>query len=218
MPDNQDKLQQRFEQLPDAEPPFDLDTRIKAQARAQLDGQRNNQSKSKRWRTGLATVACAGLAFIIAKPLLETPSSQRIELDSAAHTESFASDTMEMRENTPPAIAPMPASAPLPAAQKSSSPQRISNGGGARPERLAEPTPQAVPQLMQRSIAASSAIMETAKEPADVVQSMELANEKEPELQALLMLLDKHRINQEQEKVDGIEALIKKHYPKHELK
>lgn len=212
MPDNQDKLQQRFEQLPDAEPPFGLDTRIKAQARAQLDEQRNSRSQSKRWRTGLATVACAGLAFVIAKPLLETPSSQRIELDSAINTESFASDTMELEESI------QPASAPQPTAQKSSSAQRISNGVGARPERLAEQTPQAELQLMKRSKAASAASMERAKESADVVQAMELAEEQVPELQTLLILLEKHRIDQYQEKVDDIIALIKEHYPEHELR
>lgn len=218
MPDNQDKLQQRFEQLPDAEPPFGLDTRIQAQARAQLDEQRSSRSQSKRWRAGLATVACAGLAFVIAKPLLQTPSSQRIELDSAIHTESFASDTMELSESISPAIAPMPASAPQPATQKSSSARRISNGGGARPERLAEPAPQAEPQLMKRSIAAPAASLETIEESANMVQAMELAKEQVPELQALLMLLEKHRVDQEQEKADDIEALIKEHYPEHELK
>lgn len=212
MPDNQDKLQQRFEQLPDAEQPFGMDTRIKARARAQLDEQRNSRSQSKRWRTGLATVACAGLALVIAKPLLETPSSQRIELDSAINTESFASDTMELEESI------QPASAPQPTAQKSSSAQRISNGVGARPERLAEQTPQAELQLMKRSKAASAASMERAKESADVVQAMELAEEQVPELQTLLILLEKHRIDQYQEKVDDIIALIKEHYPEHELR
>lgn len=211
MPDNRDKLQQRFEQLPDAEPPFALDTRIQAQARAQLDEQRSSRSQSKRWRAGLATVACAGLAFVIAKPLLQTPSSQRIELDSAIQTESFASDTMELEESI------QPASAPQPEAQKSGSAQRISNGGGARPERLAEQVPQAEAQIMKRSKAASAASMERTEESADVVQAIELAKQRVPELQALLALLEKHRINQEQEKADDIKALIEEHYPEHEL-
>ena len=211
MPDNQDKLQQRFEQLPEAEPPFGLDTRIKAHARAQLDERRSRNNQGKRWRTGLATIACAGLAFVIAKPLLETPSSQRIERDSAAHAESFASDTMELKESL------QPASAPMPAVQKIRSPQRISNGGGARPEQSAEPKSQAEPQLMKRSIASSAAEVESAEVLEDALQSIQLAKDPLPELKILLMQLEKHRVNQEQQKADDIEALIKKHYPAHEL-
>ena len=211
MSDNQDKLQQRFEQLPDAEPPLGLDTRIKAQARAHSEERHSKKSNRKRWKTGLATVACAGLAFVIARPLLETPSSQRIELESAIQAEPHAADFTDLNEGI------QPASVPLPATQKSSAAQRISNGGGARLERLAEPIHKAGPQLMKRPIAAPAAAIEATKESESTLQSMQIADESVPELQYLLKQLVKYRVSQEQEKVDDVEALIEEHYPEHEL-
>ncbi len=119
MSDTHNKLQNEFKNLPDAQPPFGHDTRIKALAREHLQSQRDDRARTKRWAGGLATLASAALVFLIAAPLLQKP----ITLESVEElSDAIASEQMIIEDA---------ASAVEPAIRHEITPQKSSAGGGS---------------------------------------------------------------------------------------
>lgn len=206
MPSSEDKLQQRFEQLPEAEPEFGLDTRIKAQARAHLEQQRAQRAKRRRWSAGLASAACAAVVFVIAKPLLQSP-----QLDNSLYDSEIQ-------------MAPAPAqdiaselNAESPAAHRA--PAKASAGGGAAPAMMKNSEAK---RSLQRSFAAPSLSAEGSADQAvqatrleALEETLDANQEGRPSLQYLLQELKTQQDKNNQKQIEIIQDLIKQYYPEH---
>ena len=198
-------LQQRFDELPDAEPAFGLDTRIKALARAQQEQQRNMHSTRKRWSAGLATVACAGLVFVIAKPLMQAPSHRNTSFDTSVQSNSTPTLETEVTGD-------IQLNEPAASVQRKSS-----AGGGAKPtetqdsktlnaHKRAFSAPAPAASVVGRSNDHAQESLSQFDEQTDDLQAI-------PSLQHLLQKLEYHRLNKEFEQAVEVQKILLQHYP-----
>lgn len=215
MSNEQTKLQQQFEQLPDPEPPLGLDTRIKAHARSQLENQRSQRGKRRRWNTALASVGCAAIAFVIAKPFFQDPLLISTEQQPKPHSTISEVDGSAQTDRTLPdnSLLEEPASS----LGRSVAPISTIDGGGSSPEsKLGK-------RLVKESLDLKQSYAEPTKaqEPEHALELMatplDLTDEAIPKLQELLEQLEKAKTQQAIDKTSDIEALIKKYYPDYEF-
>lgn len=208
MPEQKTTVQQRFEQLPDAEAPFGLDTRIKAHAHAQLEQQQSMHRKRKHWGTGLATAACAVLAVFLGKQLLQLPSHQLGE-----HKIQQQSDEI-FEESSLADTAIVPLSPTAATAKKSSSlPRSMSSGNTVQNTSSRADDSDAV--RLERFSNAPEAAMESLVEPVQMKSREAHGADQLLSLEAMLEELELLQQQGDQEEISSWLERIKKHYPEY---
>ncbi|MGB0865941.1 MAG: hypothetical protein ACPGSC_05495 [Granulosicoccaceae bacterium] len=207
MPEQKQKLQQRFDQLPDPKPPLGMDTRIKAQARAAVEKSQTPAAKHTPWTGGLATAACAVLALFLTNSMLDSPLKQSSETELNQLADEINEEVVG--EHKPQLMrreaTPMPSSA---------AEQYIDNGGGASPKLKANSSGKvAVEELLQAEPTLAAPINPQPTPSANVKAAEVVDADTQSSFEELLQQWRQHIASNEIEKAQLLEQLIKRHYP-----
>lgn len=209
MPEQHSDLQKRFERLPEGEPPLGLDTRIKAEAKAHLHVRFKAVGDRKRWTAAIATLGCAALAFVIAKPLLQSPELLSPQPALERQMDAPSMDSELVLEAAPVQMAE---ETELQMTQPESS---LKSGGGASPANAAQSSMRDMLQPAMKLRPAAEPAMELMEESPDLRSAKTLADESKPPLQTLLDQLSQLQAEADSDSAEDVKALIEKLYPEH---